>query len=43
MIALMGLSLIGASVWAIFIAALSQDVCQSHISRGDSAGSAKRD
>ncbi len=43
MIALMGLSLIGASVWAIFIAALSQDVGQSHISMGDSADSAKRD
>ncbi len=41
MIALIGLSLIGASVWAVFIAALSQDVGQSHI--GGSAGSAKRD
>lgn len=30
MIALMGLSLIGASAWAIFFAALSQDIGHSH-------------
>ena len=30
MIALMGLSLIGASAWAIFFASLSQDIGQSH-------------
>ena len=34
MIALMGLSLIGASAWAIFFASLSQDIGQSHRSNG---------
>lgn len=34
MIALMGLSLIGASAWAIFFAALSQDISHSHSRTG---------